>query len=313
MEKDQSAWLPEPPPPRPARRDAAIEAALRKFDGGEDAAPSVREAPRRSWASTHRPQLALALSAMLLVVIGVPAALIGIRNESAPPVTPERAVVVQDVEQAPAPRAAEPPPAPPPAPAPEQPPALRKYRGVDREDVLNSLPRAEVAPPVAAVAASPPPPPPPPAPAPRAERSADEGAAQEMMVTGSRIAQPALEAPSAAKAMSVEQPYAAFLSRLQAAVRRNDRDALIALVSFPLRVNFAGGARTYRDAASLGRDFDRVFTPKVKRAVLAQRPDRLFVRDLGAMVGDGELWFRETCPNASCSPPGPLRIVAVNP
>jgi hypothetical protein len=56
-----------------------------------------------------------------------------------------------------------------------------------------------------------------------------------------------------------------------------------------------------------------VFTPKVKRAVLAQRPDRLFVRDLGAMVGDGELWFRETCPNAACSPPGPVRIVAVNP
>jgi hypothetical protein len=310
MEKDQSAWLPEPPPPRPARRDAAIEAALRKFDGGEDAAPSVREAPRRSWASAHRPQLALALSAMLLVVIGVPAALIGIRNESAPP---ERTVVVRDVEPPPAPRAAELPPATAPAHAPEPPPALRKYRGVDREDVLNSLPRAEVAPPVAAVAASPPPPPPPPAPAPRAERTADEGSAQEMVVTGSRIAQPALEAPSAAKAMSVEQPNAAFLSRLQAAVRRNDRDALIALVAFPLRVNFAGGARTYRDAASLGRDFDRVFTPKVKRAVLAQRADRLFVRDLGAMVGDGELWFRETCPNASCSPPGPARIVAVNP
>jgi len=308
MEKDQSAWLPEPPPPRPARRDAAIEAALRKFDGVEDAALPAREEPRRAWASAHRPQLALALSAMLLVVIGVPAALIGIRNESAPP---ERTVVVRDVEPppAPAPRAAEPAPAP--APVPQPPPALRKYRGVDREDVLNSLPQAEAAPPVAAVAAPPPPPPPPP-PAPPAAR-AQESLTQDLVVTGSRIAEPALEAPSAAKVMSADQPYATFLSRLRTAVRGNDRDALIALVSFPLRVNFAGGARTYRDAASLGRDFDRVFTPKVKRAVLAQRADRLFVRDLGAMVGDGELWFRETCPNASCSPPGPARIVAVNP
>jgi len=308
MEKDQSAWLPEPPPPRPARRDAAIEAALRKFDGVEDAALPAREEPRRAWASAHRPQLALALSAMLLVVIGVPAALIGIRNESAPP---ERTVVVRDVEPPPAPRAAEPPPAPAPAPVPQPPPALRKYRGVDREDVLNSLPQAEAAPPVAAVAAPPPPPPPPP-PAPPAAR-AQESLTQDLVVTGSRIAEPALEAPSAAKVMSADQPYATFLSRLRTAVRGNDRDALIALVSFPLRVNFAGGARTYRDAASLGRDFDRVFTPKVKRAVLAQRADRLFVRDLGAMVGDGELWFRETCPNASCSPPGPARIVAVNP
>jgi hypothetical protein len=310
VEKDQRGWLPDPPPPRPARRDAAIEAALRKFDGVEDAAPSAREGPRRSWASTHRPQLALAVSAMLLVVIGVPAALIGIRNESPPPVTPERAVVARNVEQAPAPRLGEPPPAPAPVLAPEPRPALRKYRGADREDVLNSLPLAEAAPPVA-TAAAPPPPPPPPAPAPT--RTAEEEVTQDLMVTGSRIAQPAPEAPSAAKMMSAEQPYAAFLSRLQAAVRAGDRDALIRLVSFPLRVNFEGGARTYRDAGSLGRDFDRVFTPKVKRAVLAQRPDRLFVRDLGAMVGDGELWFRESCANAACSPPGPVRIVAVNP
>jgi hypothetical protein len=310
VEKDN--WLPEPPPPRPARRDAAIEAALRKFDGAEDAALPARDGPRRSWASAHRPQLALALSAMVLVVIGVPAALIGIRNESSPPVMPERAVAVRDVEQPPAVRVAEPPPAPSPAPAPEPPSAVRKYRGVDREDVLNRLPRAEVAAPVPTVEVPPPPPPPPPPPAPPA-RAREEPSAQDLVVTGSRIAQPAMEAPSAAKAMSAEQPYAAFLSRLQAAVRGDDHNALIALVAFPLRVNFAGGARTYRDARSLRADFERVFAPKVKRAVLAQRPDRLFVRDLGAMVGDGELWFRETCPNTSCSPPGPVRIVAVNP
>ena len=159
---------------------------------------------------------------------------------------------------------------------------------------------------------APPPPPPPPPPAPPAAR-AQESLTQDLVVTGSRIAEPALEAPSAAKVMSADQPYATFLSRLRTAVRGNDRNALIALVSFPLRVNFVEGARTYRDSSSLRRDFDRVFTPKVKRAVLAQRPDRLFVRDLGAMVGDGELWFRETCPNAACSPPGPVRIVAVNP
>ena len=91
-EKDQSGWLPTPPSPRPARREAAIETALRRFDGGEDAAAPAREGARRSWASTHRPQLAMAFSAMLLVVVGVPAALIGLRNapttsEKAPPPT----------------------------------------------------------------------------------------------------------------------------------------------------------------------------------------------------------------------------------
>ena len=51
MAVDQDDFgLPSPPPPRPARRDAAIEAALRQFDGVEDAAA---EQPRRTWARAH--------------------------------------------------------------------------------------------------------------------------------------------------------------------------------------------------------------------------------------------------------------------
>src|SRR4051812_49458989 len=81
-QEDQSAWLPKPPPPRPARRDEAISAALRKFDGDEQTA-SAHERPKRSWASTHRPQVAAFASAMLLVIVGIPAAYIGLQN--APP------------------------------------------------------------------------------------------------------------------------------------------------------------------------------------------------------------------------------------
>jgi hypothetical protein len=321
-EMDRPGWLPEPPPPRPARREAAIEAALRRFDGVEDAAPSARKGPRRPWVSTYRPQLALALSAMLLVVIGVPAALIGIRNESAPPVQQPPRPAAREVAQAPAANRA-PETAESPAPAPRPPLALRKDQGADRGPAPNVQPVAAAAPPAptAPIAAAapppaprPPPPPPPPAPAPPSAATAGERSmTQELVVTGSRIAQPALEAPNSAKVMRAEQPYAAFLSRLKAAVRGSDRGALIALVAFPLRVNFPEGARIYRDAPSLGRDFDRVFTPKVKRAVLEQRPEHLSVRGQGAMVGEGELWLRETCPNSSCSPAGPVRIVAVNP
>ena len=88
---------------------------------------------------------------------------------------------------------------------------------------------------------------------------------------------------------------------------------MIALISFPLRVNAASGARTYRDARSVERDFDRIFTPRVKQAIARQRAENLFVRDQGAMIGDGEVWFDFTCPTASCSPPGPVRIHAINP
>ena len=46
VEQDQSSWLPGPPPPRPLAREAAIEAALRKFDGAE-------ETPARVHVSLH--------------------------------------------------------------------------------------------------------------------------------------------------------------------------------------------------------------------------------------------------------------------
>jgi hypothetical protein len=116
-----------------------------------------------------------------------------------------------------------------------------------------------------------------------------------------------------AKPVLREQAYAAFLSRLQGAVRADDRHAIVGLIALPLRVNGAGHTRTYRDAASVERHFNQIFTPQVRRAILEQKADRLFVRDQGAMIGDGEVWFDQTCPNVSCSPPGPVRIRAINP
>lgn len=137
--------------------------------------------------------------------------------------------------------------------------------------------------------------------------------ADNLMVTGSRIRQPALEESAPARVTSPDQSYRRFLSTLQSAVRGGNRRELIGLIGFPLRVNFAGGARIYRDAHAVERDFDRIFTPKVRRAVASQRAEQLFVRDQGAMVGSGEVWFRETCANADCSRTGAVRIIAVNP
>jgi len=334
VEKDQSAWLPQPPPPRPARRDAAIETALRKFDGVEDAAaPEARREPRRSWASTHRPQFAMLVSVMLLVVVGIPAALIGIRNQPsmsdrAPPAAAARNVEVPNLQPAPAPATE----APPSVPA-VQPPPVRKHSGADGNAVAEKEAPPEAVPPVVAsapppstiqtvvappvvapVVSAPPPPPPAPPPAARAVGGSEQATAHNIIVTGSRIPKPNLSAPNAFESKAAGgEDYSAFLSRLQAAIRANDRRSTIAMIDFPLRVNFAGDARIYGDAQAVERDFDRIFTPKVKRAVLEQRPDRLFVRDQGAMVGNGELWLRENCPSSACSPPRPIGIVAVNP
>ena len=61
--------LPQPPPPRPARREASIEAAMRRFDGVPDAA--VVRPPQR-WAGLGRPQVAALASVALVALASVP-------------------------------------------------------------------------------------------------------------------------------------------------------------------------------------------------------------------------------------------------
>jgi len=213
------------------------------------------------------------------------------------------------------------------------PPALRRNRGDEGAGAVRNQPTpeakaiaAEVAARVPIVAAPPPPlPPPPPPPAPAEVASADQVASSELVVTGSRIegrAQSRQAPPSRrgfavaappAKAMAALQPSAAFLARLQGAVRSNDRAAIIGMIAFPLRVNHHERSKVYRDAASVGRDFDRIFTAGVRHAILNQRPEQLFSRDVGTMIGNGELWFEQSCADAKCSALGPVRIIAVNP
>jgi len=105
----------------------------------------------------------------------------------------------------------------------------------------------------------------------------------------------------------------ADLGELQSAVRSDDRDAVIRLIRFPLRVNAGGKSRVYRDAQAVRVDYDRIFTRRVAEAILAQRADKLFSRDQGVMIGNGQVWFDHICPTDNCSPPGPLRTTAVNP
>jgi hypothetical protein len=60
------------------------------------------------------------------------------------------------------------------------------------------------------------------------------------------------------------------------------------MVSYPLTVYSLGGRSiTYRDAAVLRANYARVFTPDIKAAVAAAKPDDLFTRDQGVMIGNG--------------------------
>ncbi len=327
IDSDNQLSLPDPPPPRPAARKEAIDAALRKFDGIEET-PAVR---RPSWLGMDRRAFGALATAAIVAVISVPIALDALRDlpqpaqQQAPPVVAD---VAKPAPQAPA--ASDNLAASEPAsdqassaavaeetPTPEQPAEARQAEA-KRERiglVANEQDaRSEPPPPALAVAAPPPPPPPPPpapaAPAARGQQYAADSATQDVVVSGSRISRPNLEGAAPLKAIDT---YGDFLSRLQAALRTDDRRAVSRLVGFPLSVRKDGKVETYRSRREVERDFDEIFTPRVRSEVLDQRPYSLRTRQDGKTKGSTRIWFAPACFNAECTPPGQIRIREVTP
>lgn len=330
-----SNLLPDPPPPHPASREAAIGSALRRFDGIEDQPSASRPA---RWGWNRHPQLGFALAASLVLVIGLPAAFIAMRDRGSGPVgvsapAPQtvqpRRTVAHDTfipEVTPEPGSVERR-----APVPPGAPPVRLQR---EEAVASPMTEAVAAPGQEMGYAAPPPPAPspPPPPAPPIAQVAQKAVADGLVVTGSRIPRPNVttqSSPMNREAANVaaerdeaadqrapdwvlnDRSYATFLTQLQNAVRANDREAVIRLVSLPLRVN-SNRTRLYRDTKSVRADYDRIFTPNVRKAILAQRFEQLFGRDQGVMIGDGEVWFDHVCLDGDCTRVGPVRIKAIN-
>jgi hypothetical protein len=327
IDSDNRLSLPDPPPPRPAARKEAIDAALRKFDGIEEV-PAVR---RPSWLGMERRAIGALTAAAIVAVISVPIALDALRDLPQPPQQAQPPVVADGAEPPPrAPAASDNLAASEPAadqagsavvakeePTPEQ---LAEARQVEAKRersglVANEQETRSEAPPSAVAVAAPPPPPPPPAPATaapaaRSEQYSADSAAQEIAVTGSRIARPNLERAAPLKTID---SYGDFLSRLQTALRTDDRRAVSRLVGFPLSVRRDGRVETYRSRREVGRDFDEIFTPRVRSEVLNQRPYSLRTREDGRTKGSTGLWFAPACLNEACNPPGQIRIREVTP
>jgi hypothetical protein len=103
-----------------------------------------------------------------------------------------------------------------------------------------------------------------------------------------------------------------FARALQAAVQERDVPGVMALTSFPLRVNFRDRKARRVGRSDLERNFDQVFTPSVVRAVTEQDPATLFENARGVMFGNGSVWASKVCEDRQCVR-SRLLVVAVNP
>jgi hypothetical protein len=225
---DISAALPRPPHPAPARREAAIAAAIRRFDGaGEPEAAPRRPAPAAPW--TRWPSLGALAGAALVAVIALPLAWTSFDEQ---PYRDARKPPEARTTRAPAPATADPaaglpaplPPAPPSPAEPDRPspsagPAVapKAAPAPVSADFAGALAEpAPVAAPPPLAEASPPP---------AVEEQSDEAGADQIVVTGTRVARPNLQ--SASPLAVVEPRTAAKAARAAAArpPRRGDWNA----------------------------------------------------------------------------------------
>jgi hypothetical protein len=318
---DDMVSLPSPPPPRSAARREAIDAALRKFDGIEDAPARKPQRPRLGWASLQGRPAGAMVAAAMVAIIGIPAIQIAIRDNPTPVAEESAAPDLVAPGQDAADRSPLVPEARPTAPTEvlaeeasspsqltsEPAPAVSEGRlgfAPDRAEKAGMA--APAAPPMMA-----PPPPAPPPPPPPAEPQAEASAADSVVVTGSRVSRPNLESasPTAIVQSDAVDAPTEFLPRLQQAFAANDRHAILGLAGLPLKVNFSGDTRTYRTRRDVDRDFDRIFTAEVRRSVLNLHPDALTTR--GDLTGNGRIWFG--CGKRSCASGDTIRIRQVSP
>lgn len=336
---DDLVSLPLPPPPNPAARRQAIDAALRKFDGIADS-PAPRKRPSLwQWASTHRGATGGLVTAALFAVIAIPAIQVALREGPQRELSerPGSAIVRADRDTQPPTVANEPArpatdqanaietPAAPAQALPAEPAPAEERNESARADAKQTsgfvapAPLIRIAPSPPPMAAAPPPPPPPLPPAVArqapAEPEADASDVGNIIVTGSRVRRQNMDSASPVSVISSAEvqaeAFSGFLSRLQEALGGNDRRAVLRLVGLPLRVNYAGGARIYRSSRDIERDYDRIFTPAVREAARDLRSYDIVSRDGGKLRGSGRIWFG--CGLRQCSSDETIRIREVEP
>jgi len=109
----------------------------------------------------------------------------------------------------------------------------------------------------------------------------------------------------------------AFLAKFQDALKHDDRRAVASLVHYPLLVT-AGRKRRIGTRAELLADFDHIFTPSIRVAVLNATADDVWGNANGFMIGRGVIWFDGIVPpnqnpGSSSRAQYPFRLITVNP
>jgi hypothetical protein len=97
----------------------------------------------------------------------------------------------------------------------------------------------------------------------------------------------------------------AFLAQLQAAVQSNNKQQIGDMIGYPLLVLRSGKRTHIPQKRAFLTNYEQIFTGPVRDAIFHQTAECLFGNSSGAMIGNGEVWFREQAP-------GQWKIITIN-
>ncbi|HEL3180617.1 TPA: hypothetical protein UME25_002759 [Stenotrophomonas maltophilia] len=92
--------------------------------------------------------------------------------------------------------------------------------------------------------------------------------------------------------------YEKVFNAFKTAVVSGDRAAVVEEVRFPL--NIAGGKKI-SGPGEFQRNYEKIITPAVVKAMSGQDFGKVFVNQQGVMIGDGQVWLTGECLDKACA------------
>ena len=108
--------------------------------------------------------------------------------------------------------------------------------------------------------------------------------------------------------------YRAVIDAYQKAVADGDKQAVAALVDYPLAASIGGKRTSIKDASGFVQHYDEIVTPAIATVIKGQKYSELMVNSQGVMFGSGETWINGICKkgSADCSE-FEVKVVTIQP
>ncbi|HDS1076257.1 hypothetical protein [Stenotrophomonas maltophilia] len=148
--------------------------------------------------------------------------------------------------------------------------------------------------------------------APPAEPAVDAPPPMEANAAATPAAEPTAAAPAVPEAEAPAEDARARIESLlgdaaqfekvfnafKAAVVGGDRAAVVEQVRFPLNIS---GGKKITGPGEFQRNYEKIITPAVVKAVSGQDFGKVFVNQQGVMIGSGQVWLSGQCLDQACT------------